>query len=59
MRVTRIPLSESETLAVLRSVNGEARIGVERINRPEGVGGIDQVYSLDNAQREQLREALR
>lgn len=59
MRVTRISLSESETLEVQRFVTGAVHLGVERRNVQEQVGGIDQVYTLDNVQREQLREALR
>lgn len=70
MKVTRIPLTDTETLEVQRFATGAAHLGITRsATVPDGkrhhtAGGnwpddLDQVYSLDNAQREQLREALR
>ena len=59
MKVIRITLPESETLVVHRHVTGAVDIGIERHNKPENLGGLEYLYSLNNAQRDQLREALR
>ena len=59
MKVTRIPLTDNETLEVQRFVTGAAHIGVTRKNEAAGVHVVEYVYALDSIQREQLREALK